>query len=165
MVMMNWQLISKNLQLANKSEVPRLLQRSCGYSSTSSSDQRKINAALGELEARQQYEDDTGGSRRGGLFGARKGTTADAMELVITRLTDELLDDEQVMSSKDRHAGLEELTRHLNALSSTVMTDLDADFRRVQLLISSSEVLLNAAIHTRGVADAGSEAVEEEEDK
>ena len=129
------------------------------------SDQRKINAALGELEARQQYEDDTGGSRRGGLFGARKGTTADAMELVITRLTDELLDDEQVMSSKDRHAGLEELTRHLNALSSTVMTDLDADFRRVQLLISSSEVLLNAAIHTRGVADAGSEAVEEEEDK
>ena len=45
------------------------------------------------------------------------------------------------------------------------MTDLDADFRRVQLLISSSEVLLNAAIHTRGVADAGSEAVEEEEDK
>jgi hypothetical protein len=127
-------------------------------------DQRKINAAIGEIEARTHYEENTGGPRRGGLFGARNSTKTDAMELVINRLIDDLLDEDAIISSKDRHVALEELTRHLKSLSDTVMTDLESDYRRMQLLVSSSQVLLDAASHSRAVTDAISEAVEEEVD-
>lgn len=127
-------------------------------------DQRKLNAAIGEIEARTHYEENTGGPRRGGLFGARNSTKTDAMELVINRLIDDLLDEDAIISSKDRHVALEELTRHLKSLSDTVMTDLESDYRRMQLLVSSSQVLLDAASHSRAVTDAISEAVEEEVD-
>ena len=58
------------------------------------------------------------------------------------------------MTSKDRSAKLEELTRHLKGLGKTVMEDLEADFRRMQLLISSSEMLVEEASKPRGVSDA-----------
>ena len=123
-------------------------------------DQRKLAQAAGEIEARYEVENDGGG----GLFGKRRDVKTDALELVITRLVDELTDDDMVIGANDRKESLDELTRHLRGLSEAVKADLEADYRRTLLLVESAEVLLNAATKAQRIKMSISEAVEDEVD-
>jgi voltage-gated potassium channel Kch len=105
-------------------------------------DQRKLASAAGEIEARQEVPGE--GASKHGLFGKRNNVGTDAMELVINRLLDDLQDEDSDMNDRDMQQSLQELTRHLRVLGETVMSDLETDFRRMQLLIQSSEVLVGA---------------------
>lgn len=109
-------------------------------------DQRKLAEVVGEVEAKKEIEAEqgivTGGRGTYGMFGKRSNSTTDAMELIITRLVDELTDED---SSGDKTKSLDELTRHLRGLSEAVKADLEADYRRVMLLVESADVLLHAA--------------------
>ena len=124
-------------------------------------DQRKLAEAVGEIEARYDVEHEGKGR---GLFGKRANVTTDAMELVITRLVDELTDEDIMIGAKDRKDSLEELMRHLKGLSDAVKTDLEADFRRTMLLVESADVLLHAATKAHKMQMSIAEAVEHEVD-
>ena len=124
-------------------------------------DQRKLAEAVGEIEARYDVEHEGKGR---GLFGKRANVTTDAMELVITRLVDELTDEDIMIGAKDRKDSLEELMRHLKGLSDAVKADLEADFRRTMLLVESADVLLHAATKAHKMQMSIAEAVEHEVD-
>ena len=123
-------------------------------------DQRKLAEAAGEVEARYELENDA----NVGLFGKRRNVGTDALELVISRLVEDLTDDDMIIGSKDRKQSLEELMRHLKGLSEAVKADLEADYRRSMLLVDGAEVLLHAASKTHSIQLSISEAAEDEVD-